>query len=184
MGLGSLVKKVLTGGAGGVAGTVERVGGVFKPNAERDAVRASERFDTVQGTYSKEKVGGGWFNQFVNGLNRLPRPVLALGTVGLFVYAMYEPVGFAERMVALDLIPDELWWLLGSIVAFYFGAREMHYFRKRKPVQTVVEQIRQIRELRFDDIGAATDDDPETHQELSGGTSENAAVSEFEKSAK
>ena len=34
-------------------------------------------------------------------------------------------------MVGLNAIPEPLWWLLGAIVAFYFGARETHYFRNR-----------------------------------------------------
>lgn len=71
----------------------------------------------------------GLFDRFVDGLNRLPRPMLALGTLGLFIYAMVEPVGFARRMEGLAFVPDPLWWLLGAIVGFYFGARELHYVR-------------------------------------------------------
>ncbi len=41
----------------------------------------------------------GWFDRLVNGLNRLPRPMLAFGTIGLFVYAMVDPLAFARRMV-------------------------------------------------------------------------------------
>jgi hypothetical protein len=73
----------------------------------------------------------GWFDRLVNGLNRLPRPLLAFGTIGLFVYAMVDPLRFAERMVGLNAVPEPLWWLLGAVVAFYFGARETHYFRNR-----------------------------------------------------
>ena len=73
----------------------------------------------------------GWFDGFVNGLNRLPRPLLALGTLGLFIYAMVEPDGFALRMEGLQQVPEPLWWLLGAIVGFYFGAREAHHFRHR-----------------------------------------------------
>lgn len=73
----------------------------------------------------------GWFDRMVNGLNRLPRPMLAFGTLGLFVYAMVDPRAFAERMVGLNAVPEPLWWLLGAIVAFYFGARETYYFRNR-----------------------------------------------------
>jgi hypothetical protein len=72
-----------------------------------------------------------WFDRMVNGLNRLPRPMLAFGTLGLFVYAMIDPEAFARRMVGLNAVPEPLWWLLGAIVAFYFGARETHYFRNR-----------------------------------------------------
>ena len=73
----------------------------------------------------------GWFDRLVNGLNRLPRPLLAFGTLGLFVYAMVDPVQFAQRMVGLNAVPEPLWWLLGAVVAFYFGARETYYFRNR-----------------------------------------------------
>jgi hypothetical protein len=75
-----------------------------------------------------------WFDRLVNGLNRLPRPFLAFGTIGLFVYAMVDPEAFAFRMVGLNAVPEPLWWLLGAIVAFYFGARETHYFRNRAVV--------------------------------------------------
>jgi hypothetical protein len=75
-----------------------------------------------------------WFDRMVNGLNRLPRPFLAFGTIGLFVYAMVDPEAFAVRMVGLNAVPEPLWWLLGAIVAFYFGARETHYFRNRTVV--------------------------------------------------
>jgi hypothetical protein len=68
----------------------------------------------------------------VNGLNRLPRPLLALGTLALFVYAMADPDGFARRMQALATVPEPLWWLLGAVVAFYFGAREAHHARLGK----------------------------------------------------
>lgn len=73
----------------------------------------------------------GIFDTLINGLNRLPRPLLALGTMGLFVYAMIEPIGFGVRMEGLQLVPEPLWWLLGAIVGFYFGAREAHHFRHR-----------------------------------------------------
>jgi hypothetical protein len=75
--------------------------------------------------------GLGWFDRLVNGLNRMPRPLLAFGTLGLFIYAMIDPVAFAHRMVGLNAVPEPLWWLLGAIVAFYFGARETWYFRNR-----------------------------------------------------
>ena len=81
-----------------------------------------------------------WFDRLVNGLNRLPRPFLAFGTLGLFSYAMVDPEAFAKRMVGLNAVPEPLWWLLGAIVAFYFGARETHYFRSRGVVSPFVPQ--------------------------------------------
>jgi len=66
----------------------------------------------------------GWFDRVMDGVNRLPRPALALGTLGLMASAMADPVWFATRMQGIALVPEPLWWLLGVIVSFYFGARQ------------------------------------------------------------
>jgi hypothetical protein len=117
----------------------EAVGGVaevFVGNrAERDA-QDHEQFRTVLEQFGGEfqQVPEGRFAAFVNGLNRLPRPMLALGTLALFGYSMGDPAGFSVRMQGLALVPEPLWWLLGAIVSFYFGARELHYQRARRTV--------------------------------------------------
>jgi hypothetical protein len=36
---------------------------------------------------------------------------------------MADPAWFSERMRGVALVPDPLWWLMGAIVSFYFGAR-------------------------------------------------------------
>ncbi len=114
--------------------TVTSVAEVFRPNATRalelghDAYKAAHASHSAEFQYAR----GGWFDSLVNGLNRLPRPLLALGTLGLFVYAMADPDGFAVRMGALAHVPEPLWWLLGAVVAFYFGAREAHHLRCTK----------------------------------------------------
>ena len=114
--------------------TVTSVAEVFRPNATRamelghDAYKAAHASHAAEFQYGR----GGWFDSLVNGLNRLPRPLLALGTLALFVYAMSDPDGFALRMQALGHVPEPLWWLLGAVVAFYFGAREAHHLRVKK----------------------------------------------------
>ncbi len=128
----------IIGAGGGVRAVGEAVTGVaevFVGNrAEREAAEHSAFAATLE-QYGTEfgQDRGGWFDGFVNGLNRLPRPTLALGTLGLFVYAMAEPAGFSVRMQGLALVPEPLWWLLGAIVSFYFGARELHYRRGNHP---------------------------------------------------
>lgn len=106
---------------------------VFTPNATKAMERNHEAYKAALDEHGAEfqYARPGSFDAVVNGLNRLPRPMLALGTIGLFVYAMVDPVRFAERMVGLGYVPEPLWWLLGAIVGFYFGAREAHYFRAR-----------------------------------------------------
>ena len=107
---------------------------VFTQNATRRMELNEEAHARAMAQLGQEfeHVRSGHFDCFVNGMNRLPRPILTLGTMGLFAYAMAEPAGFELRMTGLHSVPEPLWWLLGAIVSFYFGAREAHYFRDRK----------------------------------------------------
>ncbi|SDE92939.1 holin family protein [Limimaricola pyoseonensis] len=104
-----------------VAETVE----VFRENAEAGAGRAAEHRARVLAQFAAEMARerrGGW-DRFIDGLNRLPRPMMAFGTLGLIGAAMADPAWFSERMAGLALVPEPLWWLMGAIVSFYFGAR-------------------------------------------------------------
>jgi hypothetical protein len=127
-----LIGRILGGGLAPVGAAVGGVAEVFVGNrAERDAA-ASAQLQAAMGEFAAEfAVATGRFDGFVNGLNRLPRPLLALGTLGLFAYAMAAPAGFTTRMQGLAYVPEPLWWLLGAIVSFYFGARELHHQRTR-----------------------------------------------------
>ncbi|NBB97638.1 MAG: methionine synthase I [Alphaproteobacteria bacterium] len=130
----SLGRALFGGGARALGDGVTKVAEVFRPNATRaleleaDAYAAAHASHLAEFQYARR----GWFDTLVNGLNRLPRPMLALGTLALFVYAMADPDGFAQRMQALATVPEPLWWLLGAVVAFYFGAREAHHARLGK----------------------------------------------------
>jgi holin (3TMs family) len=117
--------------AKGIGGAFEQVAEVFVPNRTKKQSQEYREFIASMDQFGAEFATPrqGWFDTFVNGLNRLPRPALALGTFGLFVFAMADPTAFSDRMAGLALVPDPLWWLLGAIVSFYFGAREMSYLR-------------------------------------------------------
>ena len=116
-----LMGLVFGGGRNAVAETVQ----VFRENAENGAVRDLARAEAALQQYAAEFATPkkGWFDRLIDGLNRVPRPAMALGTLALFVSAMAEPVWFAERMQGIALVPEPLWWLMGAIVSFYFGAR-------------------------------------------------------------
>ncbi|WP_281825645.1 holin family protein [Jannaschia rubra] len=129
----------MIGGLVAGSGAVETLGraALGLTQAMRPDATEGQRLDHEGRQAALEQLGDefaldrrGLFDRCVDGLNRLPRPMLALGTMGLFVYAMAEPVGFAARMEGLGYVPDPLWWLLGAIVGFYFGARELHYVRR------------------------------------------------------
>jgi len=119
------------GVATAVGETVRDVSEVFTENATRRMELGAGAQAAALAQHSAEFAGAGdgWFDRMVNGLNRLPRPMLAFGTLALFSYAMVDPAGFGARMAGLNQVPEPLWWLLGAIVGFYFGAREAHHFR-------------------------------------------------------
>lgn len=108
---------------------------IFRPDATRALELGADAYAAAHASHMAEFAHArpGRFDAFVNGLNRLPRPLLALGTLGLFVYAMADPAGFAVRMRGLAEVPEPMWWLLGAVVAFYFGAREAHHLREHRP---------------------------------------------------
>lgn len=140
-------------GVSTVGGAIRDVAEVFVPNASKkseqdhDAFKAS--LDQFAGEFELKR--DGQFHAFVDGMNRLPRPCLALGTLGLFAYSMVDPVGFSDRMRGIALVPDPLWWLLGAIVSFYFGARELHYVRRR----TKARRARKPKAFSFPDPASA-----------------------------
>ncbi len=116
---------------------------VFRENAESNAVRGQElRLEVLQ-QFAKEfdTRNQSFFNRFMDAVNRLPRPALALGTLGLFVAAMIDPVWFAARMQGIALVPEPLWWLLGVVVSFYFGAR--HQMKSQQFQRTIAQSIAQ-----------------------------------------
>lgn len=130
-----LIDRVIGGSAAATAlgNAAVGVAEVFTANATKQMEASQAAYLAALDEHGAEfqYVRPGLFDRFVNGLNRMPRPMLALGTLSLFGYAMVDPSGFAARMVGLGYVPEPLWWLLGAIVSFYFGAREAYYFRNR-----------------------------------------------------
>ena len=97
-----------------VQSTIETAGGIDILVNNAGIGHVPERMETLS-----EDV----FDRIVDGLNRLPRPMLAFGSIGLMVAAMVDPIWFAARMQGIALVPEPLWWLMGAIVSFYFGSR-------------------------------------------------------------
>jgi len=119
MGLIGAIFNVLFGGG---RNAIVETASVFGENSEHAAERARDvqvQAMTQYGTeFLPQKLG--LFDRFMDGL---PRPAMALGCIGLFISAMVDPIWFSLRMQGVGLVPQPLWWLLGVIVSFYFGAR-------------------------------------------------------------
>lgn len=120
-----LIERILTMVFGNGRNALRETVEVFQENVEAGAVREVKMHKRAMAQFGGEFAPPqrGWFDRMMDGVNRLPRPALALGTLGLFIAAMVDPVWFAARMQGIALVPEPLWWLLGAIVSFYFGAR-------------------------------------------------------------
>ncbi|RFP89172.1 carboxylesterase [Rhodobacteraceae bacterium 63075] len=120
-----VMERVMTMIFGGGRNVVKETAEVFRENAEAGAWRDARLREAALEQFAQEFAlpRQSLFNRIMDGVNRLPRPLMALGTIGLFVAAMVHPVWFAERMQGIALVPEPLWWLLGAVVSFYFGAR-------------------------------------------------------------
>lgn len=160
-----LIEKLFSLVFGGDRNVVVQTAEVFRENAEAEAERVAQSKAKIIEQFGREfgLQQRGWFDRLMDGVNRLPRPAMALGTLGLFVAAMVDPVWFAERMQGIALVPEPLWWLLGAIVSFYFGARhqakgqefQRSLSRTMERAPQVIENLNALRDLRPASPGAA-----------------------------
>lgn len=97
------------------------------------------------------KVSTTWWDSFVDGINRLVRPCFTFGTLAIFVWAAVDPITFSQTMVALALVPQYLWYILGTIVVFWFGQRAIQGIKSPSlsttQVKQAIEQINAIKQL-------------------------------------
>ncbi|MEM6480828.1 MAG: holin family protein [Pseudomonadota bacterium] len=161
-----LIEKALSLIFGGGRTTLAETAEVFRVNAEKSDARATEvqqaALAQLTAEFARERQG--WFDRLIDGLNRIPRPAMALGTLGLFVSAMVDPIWFAERMQGIALVPEPLWWLLGAIVSFYFGARHQAKGQAfQRSIATsigrtpqVIDGLRNLRALNAESPGVAS----------------------------
>ncbi|MBS0123037.1 holin family protein [Thetidibacter halocola] len=153
-----MIEILLNGLFGGGRNVVRETAEVFRVNAEAEAGRELTLQHASLEQFAKEfrLERRSRFDRFMDALNRVPRPAMALGTMGLFVAAMVDPVWFAARMAGIALVPEPLWWLLAAIVSFYFGARHQakgQDFQRDlaatiAAVPQVVQTVRDVEALR------------------------------------
>ncbi|HYE49432.1 MAG TPA: 3TM-type holin [Azospirillaceae bacterium] len=149
--LGFLGKFLLGGGVQAIGDTVAKFTGdkVQQEGNRHEEVMAFEDRVTAETMAGYQRTS--WWDSFVDGINRLVRPVFTFGTAGLFVWAAYDPITFTASMTALQLIPDPLWVILGTVVVFWFGGRALEGLKAPAmdpaKVKTVMSQIQQIRAM-------------------------------------
>lgn len=120
-----------------IGGLIETV---FGSKLKRDQYDADARGAVMSQFASEFGHGRNWFDSLIDGLNRLPRPVFAFGTIYLFVFCWVDPEGFVAGAKNLELMPQEAWWILGTIVVFFFGGRLHKDFGKYKIKEKVLQK--------------------------------------------
>ncbi|MEO1043785.1 MAG: 3TM-type holin [Pseudomonadota bacterium] len=121
------------GGIGSILGQTRNLWGtVFGDKAKREEQRHQqviEGLDLDQATLAQfaaeftPRSNRTWWDSLVDGLNRLPRPIMAFGVLGMFILAPIDPVRFTTIAEAYSVIPPGFWALLSIIIGFYFGGR-------------------------------------------------------------
>ena len=176
--LGSLV----SGGLGSILGGANNLAKtVFGDKAAKEAAIHEEQMQIQKG-YQAEFLAPekhGWFNQLVDGANRLVRPLFTYGIVALFVWACVDPVEFTMTVQALGVIPELLWYIMMTIIGFWFGGRllekaPMRVSKKEMAAaKTVAKEIAEERDLWEDKYEQVDKDIPKT--------STNKVVAEWQK---
>jgi len=73
-----------------------------------------------------------WFDVLIDGLNRLPRPVIVSSIMYYMWLSWADPEYFAQVNQGLATIPEAMWALILSVVGFFFTIRELHHSRTSK----------------------------------------------------
>lgn len=104
-----------------------------------------------------------WWDSFVDGLNRLPRPLLTISVLSFFVLAPLNPTRFLEIAKAYELMPPGYWALISVIIGFYFGGRmqlkSQDMTIKKNAMQAakdLVSMRKEFRQLEQDDESTAS----------------------------
>lgn len=159
----SWLANIFGGGVTAVTKGVERVGGVFAENREARGERAHEADMAVLAQHASEfhqRLGRTWFDSLCDGLNRLPRPLITISILGLFVLAPIDPLRFHQIAFAYEAMPDGFWALLSIIVAFYFGGRMQLKSQQFKVKGGALQAAKHAVEAQKAFAGLAEDDAP------------------------
>lgn len=117
--IGQLLSALLGGGAQRLVATV------LGDRAARERYSAEEQMAVQTGFQAEfsHRERRSWWDSLVDGLNRLPRPLMTFGVIGLFIWAVADPPAFSLAMLALQNVPEMLWYIFLAIIGFWFGTK-------------------------------------------------------------
>ncbi|MAK55744.1 MAG: hypothetical protein CML17_07875 [Pusillimonas sp.] len=119
--------KMFTGGIGATAKGIARGVATFTGDKVQQEDHLTQEQQAVLAQFASEntqhRTNRTWFDAFVDGLNRLPRPIIALEVIALPHWAVLDPAGFSAAMMALAVTPEWLALIIGQVILLFFGGR-------------------------------------------------------------
>lgn len=174
-----MISQIFAALFGGGRNVVAETAEVFRVNAEADAARGHDLDAAALAQMAAEfqyRGRRGWFDRFMDGLNRLPRPALVLGLVWLLVATVRDPARMAEVFEAWAILPAEVWVIFGIVVTFYFGGR--HQAKELEMSRSMAEAATAARAL-----GARRDGVADRVEVVENAAEENPALSAWRAAA-
>ncbi len=111
----------------------------------------------------------GLFDRFVNGVNRLGRPLLLIGVILFFAWGIMDPVGFVTVMEAFGKTPEWITTAVLLVISIFGTGRVISDIKKKQtmkvpppvdPVPTpAVKPEGKPSDRRFDNLEEDDDDD-------------------------
>lgn len=159
---------------GGVLKPAKDLAEVFVENKEERAERRHE--ETIAdselnaavlqqfATEFQRRASRSWWDSFVDGLNRLPRPLLTLSVMAFFLLTPFYPEKIIEVSMAYEVIPAGFWALLSIIVGFYFGGRMQLKSQDFSVKGSAVKAAQDLVQVRREFREVVTGDDPREEQ--------------------
>lgn len=91
-----------------------------------------------------------YWHSFVDGLNRLPRPLMAFLVIFIMIYCPYDPERFSVVMVAYNLVPSWLALIIAQVIALFCGGRMLDKWNGSMSVDpaVVTATLKQINDIR------------------------------------
>ena len=141
-----MLGNLLTGGLGSILGGAANLAKTFVGDKAAKEVGFHREQMQIQRGYQAEFLAPekkGCFNQLVDAANRMVRPLFTYGIVAMFIWAAIDPVNFALTVQGLQIIPELMWYIMMTIIGFWFGGRLL----EKAPMRVSAKEIKQAKEV-------------------------------------
>lgn len=92
------------------------------------------------------------FNALIDGVNRLPRPMIIFMIIWYISLSVRSPYDFQAINLSLETIPDPIWQIIFAIISFLFVAREFQVGKKlalsKKEFADLMQRHRELLDMK------------------------------------